>query len=171
MMGKGKYVDGDFVFIGGMFLFSGLFWSGLPMVAALPCAVAAVTVVGIAVRNGIMMISHFRHLEEEEGVPFGDGLAIRGAEERLAPILMTALTTLLGLVPIAVQRPSLGGVYYYSMALVIMGGLFVSTFLTSVLLPTMAALVEDSFGALGRWIGRLSAMMRISGHADHDTAA
>ncbi len=65
-----------------------------------------------------------------------DEAMLRGGRERLRPILMTAITTLIGLVPIVVQKPSLGGVYYYSMALVIMGGLLVSTFLTSVLLPT-----------------------------------
>jgi Cu/Ag efflux pump CusA len=63
---------------------------------------------------------------------------------------MTAVTTLIGLVPIAVSKPSLGGVYYYSMALVIMGGLFVSAFLTTILLPTTAALAEDGFAAVGR---------------------
>ena len=70
---------------------------------------------------------------------------------------MTAVTTLLGLVPILIQRPSLAGVYYYSMALVLMGGLMVSTFLTTVLLPTTASLSEDIFGWFGqglRWTGR-----------------
>jgi multidrug efflux pump subunit AcrB len=80
---------------------------------------------------------------------------VTGGRERLRPILMTAITTLVGLVPIAVQKPALGGVYYYSMALVIMGGLFVSTFLTSVLLPTTASLSEDIFGAFGRWTAGL----------------
>ena len=82
---------------------------------------------------------------------------IRGGRERLRPILMTAVTTLIGLVPIVVQKPSLGGVYYYSMALVIMGGLAVSAFLTTVLLPTTAALAEDGFAAIGRafrWLWR-----------------
>jgi hypothetical protein len=58
---------------------------------------------------------------------------------------MTAITTLISLVPMAIQRPALGDIYYYSMAIVIMGGLFVSTFLTSILLPTNTTLVEDSF--------------------------
>ena len=68
---------------------------------------------------------------------------------------MTALTTLLGLVPIWVQKPALAGVYYYSMALVIMGGLLVSTFLTLVLLPTTASLVEDIPPAIGRFFLRI----------------
>ncbi len=73
---------------------------------------------------------------------------------------MTAVTTLIGLVPIVVQKPSLGGVYYYSMALVIMGGLLVSTFLTSILLPTLAALSEDGFAAIGRLPRRLAQRRR-----------
>ena len=52
---------------------------------------------GIAARNGIMLVSHYRHLEESEGVPFGRGLVLRGASERLAPIVMTALATGLAL--------------------------------------------------------------------------
>ena len=74
-----------------------------------------------------------------------------GGRERLRPILMTAITTLVGLVPIVVQKPALAGVYYYSMALVIMGGLFVSAFLTAVLLPATVCLTEDIFGRLGAW--------------------
>jgi HAE1 family hydrophobic/amphiphilic exporter-1 len=87
---------------------------------------------------------------------------IKGGRERLRPILMTAITTLISLVPMVIQKPSLGGVYYYSMALVIMGGLAVSTFLTSVLLPTNTTLVEDGFGLVGRGalaVGRLGARL------------
>ncbi|HET9362362.1 MAG TPA: efflux RND transporter permease subunit, partial [Vicinamibacterales bacterium] len=62
--------------------------------------VGLVTVIGISARNGIMLVSHYRHLELNEGVPFGRELVLRGAEERLAPILMTALATGLALVPI-----------------------------------------------------------------------
>jgi len=80
---------------------------------------------------------------------------MRGGRERLRPILMTAITTLVGLVPIVIQRPALAGIYYYSMALVIMGGLAVSTILTAVLLPATASLAEDVFGAGGRLIGAL----------------
>ena len=69
----------------------------------------------------------------------------------LGPILMTALTTILGLIPIIIQRPALGGTYYYSMALVIIGGITISTFLTSVLLPTTVTIIED----LPRWVKRV----------------
>mgnify|MGYP001612461097 FL=1 len=57
----------------------------------------SVTVLGIAARNGIMLVSHWRHLESQEGQQFGRELVMRGAEERLAPILMTALATALAL--------------------------------------------------------------------------
>ncbi len=59
-----------------------------------------ITVLGISARNGIMLVSHFRHLESEEGMTFGPALIMRGAEERLAPILMTTLTTWLALLPL-----------------------------------------------------------------------
>ena len=71
-------------------------------VLSLGSLVGFVTVLGIAARNGIMLVSHYRHLEHEEGMAFGRELLIRGAEERLAPILMTALTTALALLPIAI---------------------------------------------------------------------
>ena len=70
-------------------------------VLSLGSLVGLITVVGIAARNGIMMISHHRHLEMSEGLAFARDLVLRGAEERLAPILMTALATGLALVPIA----------------------------------------------------------------------
>ena len=69
--------------------------------------VGFVTVLGIAARNGIMMVSHYPPPEENEGRRFGKALVLRGAEERLAPILMTALATALALVPIvAGNRPA-----------------------------------------------------------------
>jgi HAE1 family hydrophobic/amphiphilic exporter-1 len=124
-----------------------------------PAAVGLLLLIGIVVNNGIVMIEHI-NMYRRQGMPRFQAMLL-GGRERLRPILMTALTTLIGLVPIAVQRPSLGDVYYYSMALVIMGGLFVSTFLTSVLLPTTAALAEDAVtgaaAGLSRahgWLGR-----------------
>jgi len=114
-----------------------------------PAAIGLLLLIGIVVNNGIVMLEHINQYRRG-GMERTEAM-LRGGRERLRPILMTAVTTLIGLVPIAVQKPSLGGVYYYSMALVIMGGLVVSTFLTAVLLPTLAALSEDGFA----WLGRL----------------
>ncbi|MEO8495414.1 MAG: efflux RND transporter permease subunit [Planctomycetota bacterium] len=98
--------------------------------------VGFITVVGIAVRNGIMMVSHFRHLEIEEGMTFGRELAIRGAEERLAPILMTALTAVLALLPLVIAGNKPGHEIEYPMALVIVGGLVSSTLMNLFLMPS-----------------------------------
>jgi len=99
--------------------------------------VGFVTVVGIAVRNGIMMVSHYRHLEKEEGIEFGDELAIRGAGERLAPILMTALTAALALLPLAIAGNRPGHEIEYPMALVILGGLLSSTLMNLFFMPAL----------------------------------
>jgi HAE1 family hydrophobic/amphiphilic exporter-1 len=117
-----------------------------------PAAIGLLLLIGIVVNNGIVMLEHINQYRRA-GMDRTEAM-LKGGRERLRPILMTAVTTLIGLVPIVVQKPSLGGVYYYSMALVIMGGLFVSAFLTTVLLPTTATLAEDAFAALGRIPGR-----------------
>ncbi|MBI4719709.1 MAG: efflux RND transporter permease subunit, partial [Chitinivibrionia bacterium] len=106
-----------------------------------PAAIGLLLLIGIVVNNGIVMIAHINNYRRH-GMNRFDAM-LRGGRERLRPILMTALTTLLSLVPIIVQKPSLAGVYYYSMALVIVGGLLISTFLTLVLLPTNITLIED----------------------------
>ena len=118
-----------------------------------PAAIGLLLLIGIVVNNGIVMLEHINGYRRA-GMPRHAAM-LRGGRERLRPILMTALTTLIGLLPMAVQRPSLGGVYYYSMALVIMGGLLVSTFLTTVLLPATATLVEDILGAMATTAGKL----------------
>ncbi|MFM8270972.1 MAG: efflux RND transporter permease subunit, partial [Gemmata sp.] len=108
-------------------------------VVSLGSLVGFVTVLGIAARNGIMLVSHFRHLELEEGVPFGIGLVLRGAEERLAPILMTGLATGLALLPLAVTGNKPGQEIEYPLAVVILGGLITSTLLNLFLLPPLYA--------------------------------
>jgi Cu/Ag efflux pump CusA len=95
------------------------------------------TVFGIAARNGILMISHFQHLESEEDEVFGPGLVLRGAKERLAPILMTASATGLALVPLAVAGSVAGNEIEHPMAIVILGGLVTSTLLNLFVLPTL----------------------------------
>ena len=108
-------------------------------VLSLGSVVGFVTVLGIAARNGIMMVSHFRHLESSEGEPFGIALVLRGAEERLAPILMTALATGLALVPLVIAGNKPGHEIEYPLAVVILGGLFTSTVLNLFLLPPLYA--------------------------------
>lgn len=106
-----------------------------------PASVAILLLLGIVVNNGIVMIEHI-NLYRRDGWKREKAM-IQGGKERLRPIIMTALTTLVGLIPIVIQKPSLGGIYYYSMAYVIMGGLLCSTILTSLFLPATISLVED----------------------------
>jgi Cu/Ag efflux pump CusA len=106
-------------------------------VLSLGSVVGFVTVLGIAARNGIMMVSHFRHLEQGEGEPFGIGLVLRGAQERLSPILMTALATGLALVPLVVAGNKPGHEIEYPLAVVIVGGLCTSTLLNLFLVPAL----------------------------------
>jgi CzcA family heavy metal efflux pump len=106
-------------------------------VLSLGSLVGFVTVLGIAARNGIMLVSHYRHLELEEGQPFGLELVIRGSEERLAPILMTALATGLALVPLAWAGNKPGHEIEHPMAIVILGGLVTSTVLNLGLMPAL----------------------------------
>jgi Cu/Ag efflux pump CusA len=100
-------------------------------------------VLGIAARNGIMLVSHYRHLEFEENVAFGLPLVLRGAEERLAPILMTALTTGLALIPLVIAGNQPGHEIEYPLAVVILGGLVTSTLLNLFLLPPLYLLVAQ----------------------------
>jgi Cu/Ag efflux pump CusA len=95
------------------------------------------TVLGIAARNGIMMITHFQHLERREGEAFGPGLVLRGAGERLAPILMTASATALALLPLAVLGDRPGQEIEHPMAIVILGGLVSSTLLNLFVVPAL----------------------------------
>lgn len=95
------------------------------------------TVLGIVARNGIMLISHYQHLEREEGVPFGAALVLQGAQERLIPILMTVLTTGLALVPLIVTGDIAGQEIEYPMAIVILGGLITATLLNLFVVPSL----------------------------------
>jgi len=106
-------------------------------ILSLGSLVGLLTILGIATRNGIMMISHFQHLEEEEGEVFGPALVLRGAKERIAPIMMTALTTGLALVPLAMAGPIPGHEIEHPMAIVILGGLVTSTLLNLLVVPTL----------------------------------
>ncbi len=96
-----------------------------------------ITVFGIAARNGIMLVSHFRHLQEHEGVTDFREAVRRGAEERLAPILMTALATALALLPLALGGGKPGNEIQTPMAIVILGGLSTSMLLNMILVPAL----------------------------------
>jgi CzcA family heavy metal efflux pump len=117
--------------------------------------VGFLTVFGIAARNEIMLISHYQHLERYEGVPFGRELAVRGAIERLSPILMTALATGLALVPLVIAGEIPGHEIEYPMAMVILGGLVGSTLLNLFAVPSLylrfgrtSASTQDGFTAV-----------------------
>jgi CzcA family heavy metal efflux pump len=106
-------------------------------VISLGALIGFYTVLGIAARNGIMMISHFQHLEKYEDEPFGLGLVIRGAQERLAPILMTALATALAVTPLVISGDKPGQEIEHPMAIVILGGIITSTLINLFLLPAL----------------------------------
>lgn len=106
-------------------------------ILSLGSLVGFVTVLGVAVRNAIMLISHYRHLEDIEGEGFGLRLVVRGALERLVPILMTALTAGLALLPIVVSGDRPGQEIEYPMAIAILGGLTTSTILNLFFLPAL----------------------------------
>lgn len=94
-------------------------------------------ILGIAARNGILLISHYQHLEQEEGEPFGPGLVIRGTKERLVPILMTMATTGLALLPLIVAGNIPGHEIARPMAIVVLGGLVTSTLLNLFVVPAL----------------------------------
>ena len=96
------------------------------------------TLFGITLRNSIMLISHYEHLVNHEGVDWGAEGARRGASERLVPILMTALVTRLGLLQLALYSGEPGNEIEGPMAIVILGGLVTSTVLNLLVLPTLA---------------------------------
>ena len=104
-------------------------------VVSLGSLIGFITVLGIAARNSIMLISHYRHLEHSEGQEFGLPLVIRGAKERLMPILLTALTTALALLAIIVGGNRPGQEIEYPMAQVILGGLISSALLNLFVMP------------------------------------
>ena len=100
--------------------------------------VGFVTLFGITLRNSVMLISHYEHLVAVEGADWGLKTAVRGASERLAPILMTASVTALGLLPLALGSGAPGREIEGPMAQIILGGLVTSTLLNLLIMPTLA---------------------------------
>ena len=138
VMGNGRnlalvLVNLPFALFGGALAVFAL--GGLLSVGAL---VGFVTLFGITLRNSIMLLSHYEHLVTIEGQPWNLDTALRGAGERLAPILMTALVTALGLLPLAIGTGDPGREIEGPMAIVILGGLLSSTALNLLVLPTLA---------------------------------
>ncbi|MEK7716274.1 MAG: efflux RND transporter permease subunit [Pseudomonadota bacterium] len=99
--------------------------------------VGFISLCGIASRNGILMLSHYLHLMQHEGMTFGRDMVVRGSQERVAPVLMTALTTGLGLIPLVLAAGQPGKEILYPVALVVLGGLTTSTFLDFCITPTV----------------------------------
>jgi Cu/Ag efflux pump CusA len=99
--------------------------------------VGFITLFGIATRNGVLLVSHYQYLLAE-GVPF-DEAVVRGSHERLAPVLMTALTAGLALIPLVLAGERPGNEIQSPMAQVILGGLLTSTFLNLVVVPVLFA--------------------------------
>jgi CzcA family heavy metal efflux pump len=129
-----------FALVGGVLaiFLTGFLSPGGQATLSLGTLVGFVTLFGITMRNSIMMISHFEHLVTVEGSTWGLETALRGANERLIPILMTALVTALGLLPLALGSGEAGREIEGPMAIVILGGLVTSTALNLLVLPTLA---------------------------------
>jgi CzcA family heavy metal efflux pump len=106
-------------------------------VLSLGALVGFVLVLGIAVRNLVMLVSHFQHLEREEGETFGPGLVMRGARDRLSPILLTAVATAAVLVPLLVLGNVPGQEILQPMAVAVLGGLVTATLLNLFVAPAL----------------------------------
>ena len=113
---------------------------------ALGSLLGFLVVFGIAARNGIMLIRHYQYLEREEGEPFGPGLILRGARERFAPILLTAVATILAVLPLVL----LGNVPSYElvrpMAIFILGGMVTAALLNLFIVPSLYLRFGSGFG-------------------------
>jgi Cu/Ag efflux pump CusA len=121
-----------FAFIGGV---AALAVAHEPL--SLASMIGFITLAGIASRNGVLMISHFIHLIQREGQRFDRETIVRGSQERVAPVLMTALTTGLALLPLVFSKGEPGKEMLYPIALVVIGGLISTTLLDFILTPAL----------------------------------
>jgi Cu/Ag efflux pump CusA len=112
-------------------------------VISIASMVGFITLFGISIRNGILLINHYNHLMDAEGVPLSEAI-VQGSMERLVPILMTALAAALGLLPLALAAGKPGSELLAPLAVVTLGGLLTSTVLNLIVVPAGYALV---FGA------------------------
>jgi Cu/Ag efflux pump CusA len=128
-------------------------------VISIASLVGFITLFGIAVRNGLLLVNHYQHVMQVEGRPLGEAI-VQGSMERLVPILMTALCAALGLVPLALAKGEPGSELLAPLAIVVLGGLITSTFLNLVVVPAGYSLVfglkispSESRGLLRRLVG------------------
>jgi CzcA family heavy metal efflux pump len=121
-----------FAFVGGIIL---LFFTDRTITVA--SLVGFITLCGVASRNGIMMLSHYLHLMKHEGETFTKEMIIRGSQERLVPVMMTACVASLALMPLVFAKGQPGSEILHPVAVVIVGGLISSTLLDIILTPTL----------------------------------
>lgn len=110
---------------------------------SIPAIIGFISLFGIATRNGMLLISHYNHLQQEEGYSVYDSV-IRGSLDRLNPILMTALSSALALIPLALSGDLPGNEIQSPMAKVILGGLLTSTFLNGFIIPIVYLMIHRS---------------------------
>ena len=110
---------------------------------SIPAIIGFISLFGIATRNGMLLISHYNHLQQEEGYGVYDSV-IRGSLDRLNPILMTALTSALALIPLALRGDLPGNEIQSPMAKVILGGLLTSTFLNGFIIPIVYLMMHHN---------------------------
>ena len=106
----------------------------IPPVTSIASLIGFITLFGIAVRNGILLVNHFRWLQRHEGLTLLEAVS-RGSEERLVPVLMTALSAALGLIPLALKIGEPGSELLAPLAIVVLGGLLSSTLLNMLVVP------------------------------------